>query len=92
MTRTPLLIAATSAGLALLLAAIPVYADDPPAVGTQTRAWTKMQAGGAAAEKGPPRGMPGEVADRVYQRYLQSFTHPIPEQFERERIGGEASK
>jgi hypothetical protein len=36
--------------------------------------------------------MPGEVADRVYQRYLQSFTHPIPEQFERERIGGEASK
>jgi hypothetical protein len=92
MMRTPLLIAARSVGLALLLAAIPVHAADPPAVGTQTRAWTKLQAGGAAAEKGPPRGTPGEVADRVYQRYLQSFTHPVPEQFERERIGGETGK
>jgi len=30
------------------------------------------------------RPMLKDVADRTYERYLESFTYPIPEQFERD--------
>jgi hypothetical protein len=76
-------------GAALLLSGAALAADPAP-TGTQTRAWVKLQKSGTEASKAaPPRGLPGEAADRVYQRYLQSFTHPIPERFERDRFTGE---
>lgn len=52
-------------------------------VGEQTRAWLDLQASGTQASEAE-RPMSGELAERVYQRYLDSFTHPIPEQFQRE--------
>lgn len=69
----------------LWLAVLPLAAQaaEPPAAGAETRTWLELQRNGAAAPR-DARPMPGEVADRVYQRYLQSFTHPIPERFETE--------
>ena len=49
--------------------------------GSQTRYWLATQASGASSEN-EARPMPGEVATLVYQRYLNSFTHPIPERYE----------
>ncbi|MFC4251059.1 DUF3613 domain-containing protein [Sinimarinibacterium flocculans] len=61
-------------------------------VGTDTRAWLQLQASGNAS-KGELRPMPGEVADKVYDRYLQSFDNQIPDEFERETFvsGGSGS-
>lgn len=56
--------------------------------GAETRAWVDLQASGTAAV-GDARPMPGEVADVVYQRYVNSFKHPIPAQFPR-TSGGES--
>lgn len=75
--------------LALMLASVPVMADQAgPAVGEQTRSWLELQASGAQASAAE-RPMQGEVAERVYQRYLDSFTHPIPERFPREAFTDE---
>lgn len=52
-------------------------------VGDQARAWMDLQASGTEASEAE-RPITGEVAERVYQRYLDSFTHPIPRQFTRE--------
>ncbi|MGQ0502711.1 MAG: DUF3613 domain-containing protein [Panacagrimonas sp.] len=60
-------------GLPLLAAA----AGTAP-VGTETRDWTALQVEGKAGSD-VPRPMPGEIAERVYQRYAESFSHPIPE-------------
>lgn len=57
--------------------------------GAETRAWTELQASGSAAT-GDARPMPGEVADAVYQRYVNSFKHPIPQQFQ-QTSGSEGS-
>jgi len=35
-------------------------------------------------QSAPARPMLKDVADRTYERYLESFTYPIPEQFERD--------
>lgn len=53
------------------------------AMGTDARQWVDLQISGEAAERSPD-GMPGEIAERVWQRYVESFSHPIPEKFERE--------
>lgn len=75
----------TSIGLVLALAAGVAAAADNDVRGQQTHAWVAAQKN--PAKTAPARGLPGEAADRVYQRYLQSFTRPIPERFERERTG-----
>lgn len=49
--------------------------------GSQTRYWLATQTSGASSVS-DPRPMPGEVATLVYDRYLKSFTHPIPERYE----------
>lgn len=61
-------------------------------VGEQTRAWLDLQRSNNAAY-GAVRPMPGDVADKVYERYLNSFTHPIPEFYKRDRFvqGGGSS-
>lgn len=55
--------------------------------GAQTRAWIELQASGKAAAPGVPsvnKPVPGEVADKVYQRYVDSFGKPLPESYARE--------
>ena len=56
-----------------------------PAPGSDTRALLDLQISNNAA-LGAPRPMPGEVADQVYSRYVKSFSHPIPERFDREKF------
>ena len=51
-----------------------------PQIGDTTRALLRMQADGSNAGNALP--MLGETASRSYQRYLNSFDHPIPEYFE----------
>ncbi len=64
-------------------------AENRAAYGDQTHAWFELQKN--AVNKAPARGLPGEAADRVYQRYLQSFTRPIPERFERDRVNNDSN-
>lgn len=72
--------------LKIMMLAVPVCAyadgDAQPRLGDEVRAWTDLQKSGAASIT-ESRPMPGEVADKVYDRYLQSFSHPIPQTFER---------
>lgn len=77
-------------GLSLALSApLAVAEDEPPQrsaipeTGDNTRAWLELQKSNNAAW-GTPRPMSGDVAAKVYERYLNSFGHPIPEQYERE--------
>lgn len=78
----------------LLAAPLAAFADDAakPQLGDEVRAWTDLQKSGTASVT-DARPMPGEVADKVYDRYLQSFGHPIPEAFERQSFasGGGSS-
>lgn len=70
--------------------AAPAAADEP---GAETRAWLQLQTSNNAA-LGAARPMPGEVADAVFARYVKSFTHPIPETFNRDKFveGGGSSQ
>lgn len=80
--------------VALLLSGPALAAGELPAgVGDDTRAWLELQASGNAAQAAP-RPMPGEVADKVYQRYLDSFENRVPDSFDRESFvssGGSGS-
>lgn len=58
-------------------------ATEREAIGEDARKWIDLQVSGDAAERSPD-GMPGEVAERVWQRYVESFSYPIPERFERD--------
>ncbi|MGI4983212.1 MAG: DUF3613 domain-containing protein [Janthinobacterium lividum] len=55
--------------------------------GHATRAALALQVGGTSA--GPVLPMPGEEAGAAYKRYLDSFTHPIPEFFEKKVKSGQ---
>lgn len=57
------------------------------AVGPETRAWVDLQTQGAVASP-VARPMPGDIAERVYQRHADSFAHPIPETLSRESFVG----
>ncbi|MDO9453989.1 MAG: DUF3613 domain-containing protein [Stagnimonas sp.] len=61
-------------------------ADVEKPIGDQTQAWVKLQQSGKQAS-GAPRPMPGEIADNVYQRYVDSFKQPIPAEFKRQSTG-----
>lgn len=69
------------AGTGVALAAEPVSP-----VGADTRAWLALQSSGNSADATTERPLPGEVADRIYQRYLKSFEQPIPAEFKRQQI------
>jgi hypothetical protein len=64
-------------------AATPAAAPAEQGFGSQTRLWLATQTSGTASVS-EARPMPGEVATLVYQRYLNSFTHPIPERYSSE--------
>ncbi|MBS1188257.1 MAG: hypothetical protein H6R10_49 [Rhodocyclaceae bacterium] len=63
-----------------------------PQQGATTRQWLERQRQGTqAAAKAQP--LSGPVQEQIHERYRKSFTHPIPENFEREAIGtGGASR
>lgn len=74
--------------IVLALASLPMVAagaerDAGKRVGDDTRAWMALQQSGKAAAAAV-QPMPGEVADKVYRRYLDSFSRPIPERYGRE--------
>lgn len=72
----------------LMMMTLPAWAETPAeatADGSSTRQWMSLQKGDAATVPAA-RPQSGEVGDRVYQRYLESFEHPIPETFEREQF------
>jgi len=72
----PLAVALAGAGAAHAQA--PRYRTSE--VGHATAAWLALQASNreAAPDDAP---MTGAAATRVYQRYLDSFRHPIPDSF-----------
>lgn len=83
------------AALLLLSACMPAQAgqtgtDQPaarqPAAGEATRLWLDRQSQGSQASD-KAQTLPGPAMERVYERYLKSYTHPIPEHFERENLG-----
>ena len=47
------------------------------------QAWLELQRSGAQA--GSDKPISGEVAARIFDRYLESFEQPIPETFQRSR-------
>lgn len=51
--------------------------------GAGTRNWLELQVSGSAAST-TARPLPGDAASHVYERYSNSFKHPIPEKFARE--------
>jgi hypothetical protein len=55
-------------------------------VGEETRRWLELQSSGAAASK-IPQTVSGPVADAIYRRYVESFTHPIPESYKNDQNG-----
>ncbi|HZP11886.1 MAG TPA: DUF3613 domain-containing protein [Nevskiaceae bacterium] len=73
----------------LALSGAAIADENRAAYGDQARAWIELQK--SPQNKAPPTGLPGEAADRVYQRYLQSFTRPIPERFERDRVNNDSN-
>ncbi|MCK8515207.1 DUF3613 domain-containing protein [Methylonatrum kenyense] len=63
------------------------YSDSPhlskqsrQPLGEDTREWLRLQASGAKASD-TDHSLPSGVRSRIYQRYLDSFEHPIPELF-----------
>lgn len=67
----------------LASAQAPAAADPLPRLGGDTRAWLDLQTNPSAQET-DIRPVPGEVAEQVYQRYINSFKYPIPETFKRD--------
>ncbi len=61
-----------------------VPSEPPPIVAdTETGLWMQLQSSGRVA--GPRYTLSGKAATNIYQRYLNSFRHPIPEQFDFKR-------
>lgn len=52
-------------------------------LGDEVHAWTDLQKSGAASNP-KPQPMPGEIADKVYDRYLKTFDYSIPQFFDRQ--------
>lgn len=57
--------------------------------GSGARSWMDLQTSGSAAST-TARPLPGDVATHVYERYANSFKHPIPETFEPESFSTDA--
>lgn len=74
MTSRIAAVAMLALGSAVFVPAVQAADQD---VGASTREWLDMQRSGKTA--GPAQRLSGAAEARVYQRYLESFTHPIPE-------------
>lgn len=71
-------------GLSPTLAGAQDAAANPVAPGS-ARDWMELQKSGSAASP-VARPLPGELADRTFQRYADSFSQPIPETLDREEF------
>lgn len=72
----------------LLGLALPASAQDAAAgliVPGSARDWLELQKSGSAASP-VARPVPGEIADRTFKRYADSFSQPIPETLNREEF------
>jgi hypothetical protein len=58
-------------------------AVEPTPSSTATRAWLDLQSSGQEASK-KPQPLSGEVLDKIHERYIDSFSKPIPEHYEHE--------
>lgn len=64
------------------------YSSQPmtqDAFGNQTREWIDLQTSGRESSQAAPP-LSGDVATHIYQRYVKSFDHPIPDHFSRENF------
>ena len=59
--------------------------------GSSARGWVDLQASGSAASV-TARPLPGDAATNAYERYANSFKHPIPESFKRESFSTDGGK
>jgi len=59
--------------------------------GSSARGWVDLQAGGSAASV-TARPLPGDAATNAYERYANSFKHPIPESFKRESFSADGGE
>ena len=79
----------TLLGLGLMLGSTaPSIAQEPapgtePVSGAAAQTWLELQKSGTAASP-TPRPLPGEIAERSYERYANSFSTPIPDELGRE--------
>lgn len=71
------------AALLMALGTSAAAADSPAPKQTDVQAWLDLQRSGTAAPQ-DERPMPGEIADKVYRRYVDSFGRPIPETLKRD--------
>lgn len=55
--------------------------SSPPEMPSATREWLEMQRSGDFASR-QPQPLSGKAMDRIHERYLKSFTQPIPQYFE----------
>ncbi len=67
----------------LLLAGTAQAAEPATPQNSDTKAWLDLQISGSAAAQ-DERPMPGEIADKVYQRYVDSYAQPIPDTLKRD--------
>ncbi|MGH8445214.1 MAG: DUF3613 domain-containing protein [Solimonas sp.] len=56
-----------------------------PRIGGDTLTWLELQKS-PSAQVTDVRPVPGEVAEQVYQRYVNSFKFPIPAEFKRDNF------
>lgn len=73
-----------TAAVAPMVAGAEDAATQQPAPGS-ARDWIELQTSGRAASP-VARPLPGEIADRSYQRYAESFSKPIPDTLDREEF------
>lgn len=59
--------------------------------GSGARGWVELQTGGSAASV-TARPLPGDAATNAYERYANSFKHPIPESFKRESFSADGGE
>lgn len=57
-----------------------------PASGALTRQWVELQRSGAQASVHAD-GTSSDVVEHIYQRYVDSFTHKIPDTYSRDGEG-----
>lgn len=56
------------------------------ASGVMLDRWIDLQVAGTQSVSESP-ALPGPIASKIYDRYANSFSHAIPERFEREAFG-----
>jgi hypothetical protein len=68
------------AAMLLVGAGVAAGAAADERIGPATREWLELQRSGKAA--GPAQRLSAPAEARAYARYLEAFTHPIPEFYE----------